>query len=151
VTISRADTNEEVGTAPRRIEGQSMRFDVPSPCRTGEDGTMDVSAADGHFGGMTDWAPDAGHGTVEVRTDVPWLSETPTSDTLAPGASVSGRVRAASTTPAGGHLHGRRPVPDQRRPGRPSPEARTPERCRSPNRPLPAPRPTPRAGEPHAS
>jgi hypothetical protein len=42
----------------------------------------------GNFNEPTDWAPDAGHGTISSFVDAPWLSEDPTSGEVAPGESV---------------------------------------------------------------
>jgi subtilisin family serine protease len=99
VEIIRPETNEVVGTAPGSIQGQSLVFHVPlSLLGPGEDGEIDVAGWVGFFGGVTDWAPDAGHGTAEVRADAPWITESPASGTLAPGASVNVQVAVGSPT-----------------------------------------------------
>jgi hypothetical protein len=57
---------------------------------------MDVSMLAAFPFGPTDWAPDDGHGTVEVRQDAPWLTATPAGGTLEPGRSVTVTVRATA-------------------------------------------------------
>jgi subtilisin family serine protease len=99
VAILRAGTFQQVGTAPGRIEGRSMIFDVPTGrFGLGEDGNMDVVFMAAYPTGPVDWAPAAGHATVEVRADAPWIEETPDHGVLAPGESVPVIVRAGSPT-----------------------------------------------------
>jgi hypothetical protein len=52
----------------------------------GDDGDMDVAMNAGTwYEGSTDWAPDAGHGTILAFVVLPWLSVTPTTGTVAAG------------------------------------------------------------------
>jgi hypothetical protein len=103
VGILKANTFQQVGTATGRIEGQSMIVDVPtSRFGLAEDGNMDVAVMAAYPSGPTDWAPAAGHATVEVRADAPWLGETPDHGVLAPGESVPVTVRAGSASLASG-------------------------------------------------
>src|SRR5262249_7815969 len=81
---------------PAVIEGHTVAFDVPFAA-LGDDGSMDVDMVLGDFSSPTDWAADVGHGTIVPFTDVPWLSESPASGTLAPGASQDIAVTVDTT------------------------------------------------------
>ena len=63
---------ELVAEVPAVLEGQSVSFSVPLEAFDNDDGTIDVASVIGTFG-PEDWAPDAGHGTIQSFTDAPWI------------------------------------------------------------------------------
>src|SRR6185295_10044307 len=88
VSIVSAQTFQVVAVVPVLIEGHTLTFDVPFAALN-DDGQIDIAMVLGDFFAPTDWAPDVGHGTIVPFIDVPWLTESPTSGVLAPGASQS--------------------------------------------------------------
>jgi subtilisin family serine protease len=88
VAIVSAITFETVAVVPVTLGEHSITFDVPYTA-VADDGIMNIGLVMGDFVQPTDWAPDVGHGTLVPFTDIPWLSATPTSGTLAPDASAN--------------------------------------------------------------
>jgi subtilisin family serine protease len=108
VTVLRLDTLEVLGPFPAAVSGQSVSFDIPvrALVRNGEaeDGSVNLGVATGDLFVPIDWAPDAGHGTIQAATDAPWLTVTPTSGVVATGGSMTLEVAAdAATLPPGEH------------------------------------------------
>jgi N-acetylneuraminic acid mutarotase len=60
----------------------ALEFTIPLSALGNDDGLIDVTMVLGDFFGPTDWAPDAGHGSI-ILGDVPWLSEDPQTGNLA--------------------------------------------------------------------
>lgn len=90
-------TFEFLGTVPATREGTDIVFALPLDLLYGDDGAVDVAGVVGDVFQPTDWVPDAGHGTVEPFTDLPWLTPATSSGVLAPGTSVDVPVDVGST------------------------------------------------------
>ncbi len=88
VFIIDALTFEVVAETEARVEGDTLGFDVPLAAIGGDDGFVNTALVTGDFFQPTDWAPDAGHGTIEPFSDAPWVSESPESGTVAAGDST---------------------------------------------------------------
>ena len=78
---------EIIAEVPVVVEGSSVRFDLPFELLGDDDGTLNVAMVLGDFFAPTDWAPDAGHGTIEPFRDAPWMSVDPVSGTTDAGGS----------------------------------------------------------------
>jgi subtilisin family serine protease len=87
VLIVDAITFEIVAETEARVVGNTLGFDVPLEAIGGDDGFVNTALVVGDIG-PTDWAPDAGHGTIEPFSDAPWVAESPESGTVAAGDSV---------------------------------------------------------------
>ena len=82
VLIVDALTFEIVAETEARVEGDTLGFDVPLEAIGGDDGFVNTALVTGDFFQPTDWAPDAGHGTIEPFSDAPWVAESPESGTV---------------------------------------------------------------------
>jgi subtilisin family serine protease len=93
---------ELVAEVPAVVEGQSVAFSVPLQAFDNDEGTIDVASVIGSFG-PEDWAPDAGHGTIQAFTDAPWVEAAPTEGVLPAGetAEVDVTLGAADLPPGG--------------------------------------------------
>lgn len=80
-----------VAAVPAVIDGQTVSFSVPLAALGDDDGTVDVVMNTGDFG-PEDWAPDAGHGTIQSFSDAPWMSVDRTHGVVPAGASRSMEV-----------------------------------------------------------
>ena len=78
---------ELVAEVPAVVEGQSVSFSVPLEALGNDDGTIDVASVIGSVG-PEDWAPDAGHGTIQSFTDAPWVEATPSEGVLPAGETT---------------------------------------------------------------
>jgi subtilisin family serine protease len=80
-------TFEVVAVVPVAVEGSSLRVDVPLEALSmgPEILGVDVATVVGDWMRPTDWAPDAGHGTVEPFRDAPWMTVEPAAGELEPG------------------------------------------------------------------
>jgi subtilisin family serine protease len=80
-------TFEVVAVVPVAVDGSSVRVDVPLAALTmgPEILGVDVATVVGDWMRPTDWAPDAGHGTVEPFRDAPWMAADPSAGELEPG------------------------------------------------------------------
>ncbi|MBT8206771.1 MAG: carboxypeptidase regulatory-like domain-containing protein, partial [Acidimicrobiia bacterium] len=96
---------EFVGEAPAEVDGQTISFAIPLEFFGDEDGSMDI-ALDAGVIGPEDWAPDAGHGSIDPFGDVPWITSDPSSGTLAPGESMDVDVTLGSSATASGTYEG---------------------------------------------
>ena len=74
VFIVDALTFEIVAETEARVEGDTLGFDVPLEAIGGDDGFVNTALVTGDFFQPTDWAPDAGHGTIEPFSDAPWVA-----------------------------------------------------------------------------
>jgi subtilisin family serine protease len=97
VPIWNAETFELVAIASATVENQSILFDIPLEAVGGDDGFINTALVVG-WEGPSDWGPDAGHGEIQPFTDLPWLSASPESGTLAPDASQAVQVTLGSET-----------------------------------------------------
>lgn len=81
------------GAVEATISGADMTFAIPLDLLFGDDGAIDVAAVVGDYYQPTDWAPDAGHGTIEPFTDLPWLTPDVAAGVLAAGDTIDVDVR----------------------------------------------------------
>ena len=86
VPIWNADTFELVAVVPASVVDHTIAFDIPLDAVGGDDGFINTAMVVGQLG-PSDWAPDAGHGTIQPFTDVAWLSETPAFSLAIAGSS----------------------------------------------------------------
>lgn len=86
--------DEYVSEIPAQVDGTTISFAVPLEDLGGDDGNIDVTMVLGDFYGPTDWAPDAGHGTVGPARDISWLAIGPRSGEIAPGGAGTLEVTA---------------------------------------------------------
>jgi subtilisin family serine protease len=87
-----AETFEIVAAVPATIDGQSVLFDIPLEAIGGDDGSIATAMVLGDFGAPHDWAPDAGHGTIQPFADLSWIVPDPAAGQLAPGATQTVNV-----------------------------------------------------------
>lgn len=88
IPILSVRSGEPVALATAHIVSNTISFSVPLAA-LGDGGPIDTALVLGDVFGRTDWAPDTGHGTINVVADVPWLATNVVSGTLAPGASTT--------------------------------------------------------------
>jgi subtilisin family serine protease len=79
---------EFLGAVTATIDGADVLFSIPLDMLYGDDGSMDIAGVIGDWFQPTDWVPDAGHGTLEPFTDLPWITPLETSGVLDPGQTV---------------------------------------------------------------
>ncbi len=89
VLIVDTEIFDVVAVVPAEFDGRSLRFDVPLDA-VGHGEAIDIGMVVGDFFGPTDWAPEAGKGTIEPGggADIPWLTPEPISGLLGPGESI---------------------------------------------------------------
>ena len=105
VPIWSADTFDLVAIVPATVVDHTIAFDMPLEALGFDDGFINTAMVVGLLG-PSDWAPDAGHGTIEPFTDAPWLSEVPDSGTVAAGGSQVVTVHLGSANLVPGEYHG---------------------------------------------
>jgi subtilisin family serine protease len=105
VPIWSAETFELVAVVPAEISGHTIAFDIPLDAVGGDDGFINVGMVVGQFG-PSDWAPDAGHGTIQPFSDVSWMDESPSSGAIDPGNSQSVTLHLGAADLAPGEYHG---------------------------------------------
>jgi subtilisin family serine protease len=103
IVVFDADFNF-INSVPGEFIGQSLRMSIPLTALGDDDGNMEVTMALGSFSGPTDWAPDAGHGTLDPNA-VSWLCFNPFSGAVAPGGSedVAVSINCLRDLPLGTH------------------------------------------------
>jgi uncharacterized repeat protein (TIGR01451 family) len=74
--------NTYIGSVAPIFTADALEFTLPLSFLGHDDGFMDVTMVLGNNVGPTDWAPDAGHGTI---FDARWLSELPVAGNVSPG------------------------------------------------------------------
>lgn len=79
---------ELVAIVPADVVGQTVTFAVSFEPFGGPI-DMDIAMVVGNWEVPTDWAPDAGHGTVSSFTDAPWVAASPAAGALEPGDSTT--------------------------------------------------------------
>ena len=99
-------TYEVVAEAEAVIDGQSVSFDLPLEAMGGDDGFINTAMVLGTQSSPTDWAPDAGHGTITPFVDLPWLGEDPSSGIVPAGGHQSITLSLGGPTLAPGEYHG---------------------------------------------
>lgn len=92
-----------MGSPPVAVRDNVLELQVPLAMLGNDDGNMDFSSVIGSGTGPTDWAPDAGHGTLR-RFD--WLAVAPAQGVVAPGASQPLDVRFNADGLFGGGYEG---------------------------------------------
>ena len=105
VPIWNAETFELVATVPASVVDHTISFNIPLDAVGNDDGFINTAMVVGQLG-PSDWAPDAGHGTIQPFTDVSWLSETPDSGTVAIGGSQVVGLHLGTANLAPGEYHG---------------------------------------------
>jgi len=105
VPIFNADTFELVAIIPASVVDHTIAFDIPLDAVGNDDGFINTGMVVGQLG-PSDWAPDAGHGTIQPFTDVTWMSETPESGTVVDGGSQVVSLHLGSPNLAPGEYHG---------------------------------------------
>ena len=76
-----------IADLPGQYVGPSLQATIPLDLVGQDDGFMDVTMVMGTSFEPTDWAPDAGHGTVGAAL-VPWICVDPSPGIVSPGANV---------------------------------------------------------------
>jgi subtilisin family serine protease len=104
VPLWSADTFELVAVLPATVVDHTIAFDIPLEALGGDDGFINTAMVVGQLG-PSDWAPDAGHGTIQPFTDVSWLSETPESGTVDIGGEQVVTLHLGSANLAPGEYH----------------------------------------------
>lgn len=104
VPIWNANTFELVAVVPASVVDHTIAFDMPLDALGKDDGFINTGMVVG-FQGPSDWAPDAGHGTIEPFSDVPWLSESPASGGIDPGNSQIVTLHLGTATLTPGEYH----------------------------------------------
>ncbi|HKG58028.1 MAG TPA: carboxypeptidase regulatory-like domain-containing protein [Candidatus Limnocylindrales bacterium] len=104
ILVFDANTFELVADVPATIDDHSILFDIPLDALSGDDGFINVGLVVG-LNAPSDWAPDTGHGTIQPFADLPWLSETPDTDSVAAGGDedVTINMNGAGLTPGEYH------------------------------------------------
>lgn len=105
VPIWSAETFELVAIVPAELGDHTIAFDIPLDAVGGDDGFINTGMVAGQFG-PSDWAPDAGHGTIQPFSDVSWLDESPSSGALDPGDSQTVTLHIGTANLAPGEYHG---------------------------------------------
>ena len=105
VPIWSADTFDLVALVPASVVDHTIAFDIPLDAVGGDDGFINTGMVVGQQG-PSDWAPDAGHGTIQPFTDVSWLSEAPASGTIAIGGDQVVSLHLGTANLAPGEYHG---------------------------------------------
>jgi len=99
-------TYEVVAEAPASVGERIASFDLPLEALGGDDGFINVAGILGTQESPTDWAPDSGHGTITPFVDLPWLSESPESGSVAVGGHTAIDLTLGGPTLAPGEYHG---------------------------------------------
>lgn len=99
-------TYEIVAAVPAVIDGQAVAFTMPLEALGNDDGYIDVAMVLGNWNGPTDWAPDAGHGTITPFVDLPWLVTAPSSGVVATGGEQAIDVVLGGESLEPGEYHG---------------------------------------------
>ena len=79
------DSRQTVGIAEVTRDPSRFSLEIPLQLLDGDEGAINISMALGDGNGPTDWAPDAGYGTVGRQ--IPWLIVGPTTGTVEIGQS----------------------------------------------------------------
>ena len=104
VFIVNAETFELVAVAPATIVDDTVSFEIPLDA-IGDEGDINTAMVVGDFFGPTDWAPDAGHGTIEPFSDAPWLAADPVEGTVEPGSSAEVTLTLGGPEVGAGEYH----------------------------------------------